>query len=83
MLHGHTDVDCAMGEDYKLFVNKPHKFIANQYDLHPNRDFKRCYSNNIDIFQPCSLKLINQYFPETKLVIALRHPVRYVSIWES
>ena len=79
MLHGHKEVDCTLEENYKLYVNKLAKFVKNQYELHPGQDYKRCYSNNNDIFQPCTLQSIHKHFPETKLLIALRHPVRYVS----
>jgi hypothetical protein len=82
ILQGHKQTDGLLEENTNLYMNRPHKFVADLYhQLHPNEpnDYYRFYHNNNDIYQPCSLKSLHEYFPDTKLIIAIRHPVRYVS----
>jgi hypothetical protein len=80
IVYGHKKTDGLLEENINLYMNRPHQFVADLYYHRPSEDYYRFYNNNNDIYQPCSLKNIHQYFPETKLVIAVRHPVRYVSI---
>jgi len=77
MASGHKE--CHVGENHKLFVGKPEGLVANMYDIQTGVDLKRGYFNIQDIYQPCSLQSIHTYFPTTKLIIAVRHPVRFVS----
>lgn len=76
MMSGHKELLCPMQENYKLFINKPQDFIADMYGMHTGEDYKRCYSNNGDVYQPSSLEHIHKHFPETKLIVAIRHPIR-------
>jgi hypothetical protein len=82
ILQGHKQTDGLLEENINLYMNRPHQFVADLYhQLHPKEPDKyyRFYHNNNDIYQPCSLKSLHEYFPDTKLIIAIRHPVRYVS----
>lgn len=79
LLSGHKQLDCPIQENYKLYLNKPTDLVQDLYDMHTgDAQLKRCYNNNNDIYQPSTLTNIHQYFNETKLIIALRHPVRLV-----
>jgi len=69
MASGHKE--CHVGENHKLFVGKPEGLVANMYDIQTGVDLKRGYFNIQDIY--------HTYFPTTKLIIAVRHPVRFVS----
>ena len=78
MLTGHKELHVPFQDNYKLYLNKPNEFIADLYDMNTGENVKRGYNNNGDVYQPCALANIHTYFPETKLIIAIRHPVRFV-----
>ena len=78
-LGAHPECMCFQNEDTSLFMDKPGLLAKKLYKQYPGEKFKRGYKNPIDIFQPCSLRNFQQIFPETKLLLTLRHPVRYVS----
>lgn len=77
ILSGHKEVDLKLSENVKLYLNKPAEFISVMYDMHPNQDRTRGYNCINDIYQPSSLRNIHTYFPDTKLIIAIRHPIRW------
>ena len=73
-------MQCPQEENYSLMRNTPGQLIQDAYAMAPYEDFKRGYKNPVDLFYPgTSLKYLGQYFPKTKLLVTLRHPVRYVS----
>ena len=79
-LGNHPEMECPQVENYNLMNDNPGQLVRDLYSMHPDQDLKRGYKNPIDIFYPwSSLKYIKDYWPKTKLLITLRHPVRYVS----
>lgn len=58
----------------------PGQLVQDMYAQAPYEEYKRAYKNPLDLFYPStSLRFMDTYFPETKLLITLRHPVYYVS----
>jgi hypothetical protein len=78
-LGAHPEVRCFQQEDLSLYKNLPGQLVKRLYQTYPGEKFKRGYKNPIDLFQPCVLKNFQEIFPETKLLLTIRHPVRYVS----
>lgn len=79
-LGSHPEIQCPQEENYNMMSGKPGQLVRDLYAMRPDEDFKRGYKNPVDIFYPgTSLNYLHQYFPKTKLLITLRHPVRYVS----
>lgn len=66
-----------LAENINFYINKPDSFVQEMYNMHTNQDYVRGYNCINDVYQPCSLNNMNSYFPETKLIIAIRHPVRF------
>lgn len=79
-LGAHPQVQCFQHEDISMFNDKPGHLVKQLYKVYPGENYKRGYKNPIDIFQPCVLRNFQQIFPQTKLLLTLRHPVRYVSL---
>ena len=76
----HPELQCPQEENYSLMSNNPGQLVQDMYAQAPYDNFKRGYKNPVDLFHlGSSMKLLDQYFPKTKLIITLRHPVRYVS----
>ncbi|CAB9503647.1 expressed unknown protein [Seminavis robusta] len=76
-LGGHSEVQCFQQEEPSLFMNQPGVLAKRLYKVFPGEQFKRGYKNPIDLFQPCVLRNFQEVFPETKLILTIRHPVRY------
>jgi hypothetical protein len=80
-LGSHDEIQIEQVENYNLANNLPGDLVRDMYAMAPYEDYKRAYKNPIDIFYPgTSLAYIDKYFPKTKLLITLRHPVLYVSL---
>ena len=80
-LGAHPQIQCPQVENYSLMEGKPGQLVQDVYAMASyDEHYIRGYKNPIDIFVPnTSMKLLDKYFPKTKLIITLRHPVRYVS----
>lgn len=79
-LGAHPEIQCFQYEETSMFFNKPGVLARKLYNTYPGEKYKRGYKNPIDIFQPCVLENYQKIFPKTKLIITIRHPVRYVSL---
>ena len=84
LLHEHVDTRCGprMSDNSKLWYGKVVEFVQQQYDKHAQQEamHRTCYSNNNDLYPPSqALPNLDTYFPHTNLVLAIRHPIRYVS----
>lgn len=80
-LGAHSEIQCPQVENYSLMEGKPGQLVQDTYAMASyDEHYIRGYKNPVDIFVPnTSMKLLDKYFPKTKLIITLRHPVRYVS----
>ena len=79
-LGAHPQVQCFQEEIYDLYQNKPGAMVWRLHtQLEPGWDYKRGYKSPGDVFLANAIHLLDEYFPKTRLILALRHPVRYVS----
>ena len=79
----HSQIQFFQEEIYDLYRNRTGSMVWRLHtQLKPGWEYKRGYKSPIDIFLPNALHLLDQYFPQTKLFLALRHPVRYVSCYK-
>jgi len=78
-LDSHPEMLCDQVENYNLMNNKPGQLVQDLYAMNPFEDYKRGYKNPMELFFPKpSLVYLDQYFPKTKLIMTIRHPVLYV-----
>lgn len=76
----HPQIQFFQEEIYDLYRNRTGSMVWRLHtQLEPGWKYKRGYKSPIDIYLANALFLLDQYFPKTKLFLALRHPVRYVS----
>ena len=79
-LGAHPQVQCFQEEIYDLYQNKPGAMVWRLHtQLESGWDYKRGYKSPGDIFLANVIHLLDDYFPKTRLILALRHPIRYVS----
>ena len=74
-LAGQDEVAMYKHEVRSLGHNRPAELISQLYELPQGRYYKRGYKNPNDIKNGVALGNIAKYFPQTKLVVGLRHPV--------
>jgi hypothetical protein len=56
----------------------PAKMVEAMYKLGPySEKIHRGYKAPSDIRRPATLEAINRYWPKTKLVVGLRHPLKW------
>ena len=74
-------VKCFQEEIYDLYTNETGTLAWRMYTQFPHGyEYKRGYKSPIDIFNANALHMLDKYFPQTRLIVALRHPVLYVSL---
>jgi hypothetical protein len=77
-LGAHPQVLCSSGEMPHLTLGKIGLFAKRQYnglDADPRQ--LRAYKNPTDIQNLRAIRLLREYFPHTKLLIGIRHPIRW------
>jgi hypothetical protein len=75
-LSQHVQVEMLRGEAFCLMNREPQRLIHRLYlQLPKDATVKRGYKNPLDIRAPPSLHYLTQHFPNTTLVIGIRHPV--------
>jgi len=80
-LGAHPQVQCFQEEIYDVYRNRTGSLVWRLHtQTKPGFDYKRGYKSPVDIFSANALQLLDTYFPKTRLLLALRHPVLYVRI---
>lgn len=75
-LASHDDmIQMYKREIHALQEGKPADLIRLLYDLKPGYQYKRGYKAPRDIVNAKVLEAMAKYFPQTRLVVGLRHPV--------
>ena len=75
-LRTHPEIQMHELENHALAMNKPAELVANLYsDLTPGWNYRRGYKAPRDLIIHESLRAIHTYWPTTKLIVGLRHPV--------
>jgi hypothetical protein len=75
-LDKHPEIETYPREIYDLMLNQPAELIRKIYTL-PVGDFKRGYKSPVDLSLLHSMDYFRQYFPKTKLIVGIRHPLRW------
>jgi hypothetical protein len=71
----HPEIQMHEFENHALAKGKPAELVANLYDLKPGWTYKRGYKAPRDLIIRGSLLAIATYWPKTKLIVGIRHPV--------
>lgn len=74
----HDEVQMHEHEVHSLTNNKPAELVSLMYDLPPGSNYKRGYKAPNDLRSDDALQAIQSYWPQTKLIIGLRHPVKWM-----
>lgn len=75
-LNSHPELQTYPREIYDLMKGDVSTFVQRLYTL-PKGFYKRGYKSPADLGSVRAMKSIQRYFPETKLIVGLRHPVRW------
>lgn len=71
----HPEIQMHENENHALAKGNPAELVSNLYDLKPGWTYKRGYKAPRDLIIGESLHAIDTYWPTTKLIVGLRHPV--------
>jgi hypothetical protein len=81
-LGAHPQVQCFQEEIYDLYRNRTGTMVWRLHTELPHGfEYKRGYKSPIDIFNADTIHLLDEWFPKTRLILSLRHPVLYVSLY--
>ena len=64
-------------EMHGLTKNRPVQFVQKLYLFPPGRQYIRGYKAPADLMNDAPRALLRQYFPRTKLIVGVRHPVKW------
>lgn len=77
-LGDHPQVQCFQDEIYDMYKGQVGEMVKRLHKyLKPGFQYKRGYKSPGDIFLANTIHLLDEYFPKTRLVLSLRHPVLY------
>ena len=76
-LAAHEEVQMYESEIRSLQNNEPAELVSLMYALPPGNQYKRGYKSPRDIHLVGSLQALQTYWPETKLIVGVRHPVKW------
>ena len=74
-LANQTEIQMYDHEVYHLKDGEPAEMVRQMYALPEGDHYKRGYKAPRDIHNPRALNAFAKYFPKTKLIVGLRHPV--------
>lgn len=60
---------------------KPAELVSLLYNLPLGCHFKQGYKAPNDVRNPVALDALQTYWPQTKLIVGLRHPVKWMESW--
>ena len=69
------------GEDHALTQGQPGQMVQNLYQLEHGRQYRRGYKAPADITKPEALRAFVKHWPQTKLIVGVRHPVKWFESW--
>ena len=75
-ISNHPKMQCFPEEALDLMKNNPGALLAKLYAL-PAGDYQRGYKSPLDVTMPHITQQLAKYFPKTKLIVGLRHPIRW------
>jgi hypothetical protein len=71
----HPEIQMQAHENHALADGRPAELVVRLYNLKPGRAYKRGYKAPRDLIMGESLQALAKYWPKTKLIVGLRHPV--------
>jgi hypothetical protein len=74
-LAGHEEILMNTQEVYSLQLGKPAELVSQFYDMPRGMQYKRGYKAPGDIDSIKALQALDHYWPNTKLMVGVRHPV--------
>ena len=74
-LASHDEIEMHDHEIYAIRSGDPAVLVANMYELKPGSQYKHGFKSPKDVSNVNALTVLAKFFPQTKLIIALRHPV--------
>ena len=74
-LRTHPEIQMHETENHALAKGSPAELVSDLYNLKPGWVYKRGYKAPRDLIISESLHSIETYWPTTKLIVGLRHPV--------
>jgi Sulfotransferase domain len=76
-LNQHPSASVIDTEVYDLMQNRPAQLVNRLYQLPKGDSYKRGYKSPNDIYQSHVLRYLQTFWPETRILVGLRHPVRW------
>lgn len=73
----HPEVQMYRHEVHSLKNGKPEELVELLYALPEGRQYKRGYKSPNDIVKQISMDSLRTYWPHTKFVVGVRHPVKW------
>lgn len=77
----HEEVQAYPHEVNSLKDGKPAEFVRLMYELPTGKQYKRGYKAPRDIIVKASREALRKYWPKTKLIVGVRHPVLWFESW--
>jgi hypothetical protein len=74
-LYQQPEIQAYSDEIYSLQQGNLTEFVELMYNLPAGANYKRGYKAPRDVCSPQVLHVYQEYFPKTKLIVGLRHPV--------
>jgi hypothetical protein len=74
-LASHEEIQMHQTELHDLQMGKPAAMVSTMYALPAGRQYKRGYKAPNDLTNHHALQAFQKYWPKTKLMVGLRHPV--------
>lgn len=76
-ISNHPKMQCFPEEVLDLMKMNPGGLLAKLYSLPSGSDYQRGYKSPLDVTMPHITQQLASLFPKAKLIIGLRHPVRW------
>jgi hypothetical protein len=76
-LGSHKEIQVYPSELHTLQMGTPAEHVRVLYNLTAGSQYKRGYKAPRDVGNPKVLQALSDYWPETKLIVGLRHPVSW------
>lgn len=74
-LRKHPEIEISGAEWYDLSKGKPESLVVNLYNQLREGNYKRGYKAPLDVTNDDALDSFQKYWPETRLIVGLRHPI--------
>lgn len=77
----HPEVLGYRNEVRSLYHRRPDELVELLYNLPAGRNMKRGYKHPLDIVFNYTTDYFREYWPSTRLIVGVRHPVKWFESW--